>query len=146
VVVAVAVEYPEAEGFRPGYGLNTYGTYIYGVNHSVEEGAASIGLTCSVTSSAVRVVDAASNVSLTATVTGNGVIDVVGRANVALSSVVNISYNRVRLMSATDALSSTVNVLSRYKWLDAGETTTAWTEAPDPSNTWVEADYLERAA
>jgi len=146
VVVAVAVEYPEEEGFRPGYGLNTYGTYIYGVNHSVEEGAASINLTCSVSNSAVKVVSAASNVSLASTVTGNGVIDVVGRADVALSSVVNISYNRVRTMSATDNLSLIVNVLSRYKWLDADEPTTAWTEAPNPSNTWTEADYLERAA
>lgn len=146
VVVAVAVEYPEAEGFRAGYGLNTYGTYIYGVNHSVEEGAASISLTCSVSSSAVKVVNAASNISIAATVTSNGVIDIVGRVDVVLSSAVNISYNRVRLMSATDALSSTVNVLSRYKWLDADEPTTTWTEAPDPSNRWVEADYLERAA
>lgn len=146
VVVVVAVEYPEAEGFRPGYGLNTYGTYIYGVNHSVEDGAASVSLACSVSSSAVRVVNAASNISLAATVTGNGVIDVVGRADVALSSNVNISYNRVRLMSATDTLSSAVNVLSRYKWLDADEPTTTWTAASNPSNTWAEADYLERAA
>jgi hypothetical protein len=142
----VAVEYPEVPGFRPGYGLNTYGSYIYGENHSIEEGAASIGLVCNVSGAGERIANAASNIALTSTATSNGVIDVVGRADVALSSSVNISYNRVRLMSATDNLSLTVNVLSRYKWLDADEPTTTWTLAPNPSNTWTEADYLERAA
>jgi hypothetical protein len=146
IIVAVAVEYPEVPGFRPGYGLNTYGSYIYGENHSIEEGAASIGLVCNVSGAGERIANAASNIALTSTATSNGVIDVVGRADVALSSSVNISYNRVRLMSATDNLSLTVNVLSRYKWLDADEPTTTWTLAPNPSNTWTEADYLERAA
>jgi len=146
VVVTVAVEYPEVPGFRPGYGKNTYGSYIYGINHSVEEGAAAINLACNVTSAGIRIADAASNITLTSTMTGNGVIDVVGQANIALSSSVNIEYNRVRLMAASLNVAATVTIKSRYKWLDAPNPSTTWTDVSNPSTTWTEADYLERAA
>jgi hypothetical protein len=146
VVVAVAVEYPEVPGFRPGYGKNTYGSYIYGINHSVEEGAAAISLACSVTSAGTLIADASSNVTLTSTMTANGVIDVVGQANIALSSSVNIEYNRVRLMAADINAAASIAINSRYKWLDAPDPTTTWTDVSDPSTSWTEADYLERAA
>lgn len=146
VVVSVAETYAETDGYRSGYGLRTYGTNIYGENHSVEEASASISCTSSVTVSCQRVRENALDVDATSTFTSNGVIDVVGRANVSLSSAVNISYNRVRLFSATDTPSLTVNVNARYKWLDADDPTTIWTDAADPTNTWTEADYLERAA
>ncbi len=146
VVVTVAVEYPEVPGFRPGYGKNTYGSYIYGINHSIEEGAAAINLACNVTSVGIRIADAASNITLTSTMTGNGVIDVVGQANIALSSSVNISYNRVRLMAASLNAASTITTVARYKWLDATDPTTVWTDATEASTTWTDADYLERAA
>jgi hypothetical protein len=146
VVVSVAETYAETDGYRDGYGLRTYGTSIYGENHSVEEASASISCSSSVSVDYQRVRENSFAISSTATFVSNGVIDVVGRANVALSSSVDISYNRVRLMSATDTASLTVDVLSRYKWLDADDPTTIWTDAADPINTWAEADYLERAA
>lgn len=146
VVVTVAVEYPEVPGFRPGYGKNTYGSYIYGINHSIEEGAAAISLACSVTSAGIRIANAASNVALTSTMTANGVIDVVGQANIALSSSVNIEYNRVRLMAADINVAASIAINSRYKWLDAPDPTTTWTDVSNPSTSWTEADYLERAA
>ena len=146
VVVSLAETYAETDGYRTGYGLRTYGTSIYGENHSVEEASASVSISSSATASGERIGLGAAEVAVTATVISNGVIDVVGRATVPLSSSVNISYNRVRLMSASDTADLTVSVLSRYKWLDADDPETTWTAALAPSNTWVEADYLERAA
>jgi len=146
LVVSAALVYAETEGYRSGYGLRNYGTNIYGENHTVEDASASISCSSSVSVDYQRVRENSFAITSTATFVSNGVIDVVGRANVALSSSVDISYNRVRLMSATDTASLTVNVLSRYKWLDADDPTTIWTDAADPTNTWTEADYLERAA
>ena len=146
VVVSVAETYAETDGYRSGYGLRTYGTNIYGENHSIEEASATITASATAVSVGQRIAIGSATITPSSTFVSNGVIDVVGRANVALSSSVDISYNRVRLMSATDTASLTVNVLSRYKWLDADDPTTIWTDAADPTNTWTEADYLERAA
>lgn len=146
VVVSVAETYPEADGYRTGYGLRTYGTQIYGENHSVEEGSAQVNCAASVSANAVIVKDAVASDTSTATFTSNGVIDVVGRISDTVSISVDITYNRVRLCSASESVSSSVAVAARYKWLDAGDPTTIWTDASDPSTTWTEADYLERAA
>jgi hypothetical protein len=141
-----AITYEVIPGFRPGYGLNTYGSYLYGKNISIEEGSASavIGVTASVSAEAIR--QSGASPSIDFVFTSNGVIDVVGRSTAAISISSNIAYNRVRLFSGTSAIAISTSVSARYKWLDADEPTTTWTEAPDPSNTWVQADYLERAA
>ena len=146
VVVSIAETYAETDGYRDGYGLRTYGTFVYGENYSIEEASATITASATAVSAGQRIAIGSAAITPSSTFVSNGVIDVVGRANVALSSSVDISYNRVRLMSATDTASLTVNVLSRYKWLDADDPTTIWTDATDPTNTWTEADYLERAA
>lgn len=141
-----AITYEVISGFRAGYGLNTYGSYLYGKNISIEEGSASasIGVTTSVSAQAIRQSGALPSIAFV--FTANGVIDVVGRANATVSISTNIAYNRVRLFSGTSAIAISTSVSARYKWLDADEPTTTWTEAPDPSNTWTEANYLERAA
>jgi hypothetical protein len=146
IVSVSAVKYEVIPGFRPGYGLNTYGSYLYGKNISIEEGSASaaIGVSTSVSAQAVR--QSGASPSIAVVFTANGVIDVVGRASVTISISPNIAYNRVRLFSGTSAIAISTSVSARYKWLDADDPSTTWTLAPNPSNTWAEADYLERAA
>jgi hypothetical protein len=146
IVNVSAVTYEVVPGFRPGYGQNTYGSYMYGKNISIEEGSAtaSISVTPTVSYQVVRQVSASP--AITTTFTSNGVIDVVGRASPTISISPDIAYNRVRLMSASDSYDITTDVFARYKWLDADDPTTIWTDASEPSTTWTDADYLERAA
>lgn len=146
IVNVSAVKYDVIEGFRAGYGLNTYGSYLYGKNISIELGSASttIGATAAVGYQVVRQVAASPAIEFTTT--AHAVFDVVGRASPTVSISPDISYNRVRLFSASDAISFTPDVSARYKWLDADDPTTIWTDAPDPTDTWTDADYLERAA
>jgi len=146
VVVSVAEKYAETDGYRTGYGLRTYGTQIYGENHSVEDASAQVNCAASVSANAIIVKDADVSGTSTATFTANGVIDVVGRASDTISISVDITYNRVRLCSASDNVLVTPSASARYKWLDADDPTTIWTDASEPSTTWTEADYLERAA
>jgi hypothetical protein len=146
VFVSVAETYPETEGYRSGYGLRTYGTNIYGENHSIEDGSATITPSLAVTANGQRVVDVSLTIVASSTFTSNGVIDIVGRATINATLTVDPFYNRVRLMSASDSVALTTTVSARYKWLDSADPTTIWTDAPDPSDTWTDADYLERAA
>ena len=146
IVSVSAVTYEVIPGFRPGYGLNTYGSYLYGKNISIEEGSATaaIGVSTSVSAQAVR--QSGASPSINFAFTANGVIDVVGRSSATISISPNIAYNRVRLFSGTSVIAISTSVFARYKWLEADDPTTTWTASPNPSNTWTEADYLERAA
>ena len=146
IVSVSAITYEVIPGFRPGYGLNTYGSYLYGKNISIEEGSASatIGVTTSVSAQAIR--QSGASPSIAFAFTSNGVIDVVGRVSATISISPNIAYNRVRLFSGTSVIAISTGVFARYKWLEAADPTTSWTASPNPSNTWTEADYLERAA
>ena len=146
LVVTVAETYAEVDGYRSGYGLRTYGTNIYGENHSIEDGSATISASASVAASGQRVVDVSLTIAASTTFVSNGVIDVVGRATITPTLSVDIAYNRVRLMAASDRVALTTDVFARYKWLDASDPTTTWTNASDPSTSWTDADYLERAA
>ena len=51
-----AITYEVIPGFRPGYGLNTYGSYIYGENRSTEDASAtaSIAFAASVSGGVTR--------------------------------------------------------------------------------------------
>jgi Golgi nucleoside diphosphatase len=136
VVSVSAVKYEVVPGFRSGYGGNTFGTYVYGKNISIEEASASAAIAFSATASAqvTRNVAAAPTIAVSAVT--NAVIDVVGAATPTVSISTNIVYNRVRLMAAADNFDITAEVSARYKWLDAA----------DPTTSWTPADYLERAA
>lgn len=131
-----AVKYEVISGFRAGYGLNTYGSYLYGKNISIEEGRASanIGVSASCSAVAVRQSDVVADVSIAAT--AQGFMSIVGSVSDTISITPQISYNRVRLMSASDDIDITAQVFARYKWINA----------PEPTTSWTEADYLERAA
>ena len=136
VVTSSAIEYVRNDGFRAGYGLNTYGSYIYGENYSVEDGSAtaSISVTPTVNYQVVRQVTATPAVTVSAT--AQGFMSVVGAATVTVSITPNIEYNRIRLFSASDDILGDTVVSARYKWLPA----------TDPTTTWTTSDYLERAA
>lgn len=136
VVTSSAIEYVRNEGFRAGYGLNTYGSYIYGENYSVEDGSAtaSISVTPTVSYQVVRQVTATP--AITVTPSAQGFMSIVGAVSDTVSITPNIEYNRVRLFSASDDILRDTIVSARYKWLPA----------TDPTTTWTTSDYLERAA
>ena len=136
VVTSSAIEYVRNDGFRAGYGLNTYGSYIYGENYSVEDGSAtaSISVTPTVSYQVVRQVTATP--AITVTPSAQGFMSIVGAVSDTVSITPNIEYNRVRLFSASDDILGDTVVSARYKWLPA----------TDPTTTWTTSDYLERAA
>jgi len=136
VVTSSAIEYVRNDGFRAGYGLNTYGSYIYGENYSVEDGSAtaSISVTPTVSYQVVRQVTATPAVTVSAT--AQGFMSIVGAVSDTVSITPNIEYNRIRLFSASDDILGDTVVSARYKWLPA----------TDPTTTWTTSDYLERAA
>lgn len=131
-----AVTYDVVEGFRPGYGKNTYGSYLYGKNISIEQGSSSttVSVTPSVSYQVVRQVSASPEI-LTG-FSSRGFIDVVGSSTATISISPNIAYNRIRLFSASDDILGDTITSARYKWLPATE----------PTTTWTTANYLERAA
>jgi len=131
-----AVKYDVDVGFRPGYGLSTYGTFVYGENYSTEDASASasIGVGASCSAVAVRQSEVAASVVFAST--SQGFMSIVGAVVDAVSISPQISYNRVRLMSASDDIGIAAPVSARYKWINAS----------DPVTSWTDADYLERAA
>jgi hypothetical protein len=131
-----AVKYEVIPGFRPGYGLNTFGSYLYGKNISIEEGSASAVISVGATASAQVTRNVSASPAIVISTASNAVIDVVGAATPTVSISTDIVYNRIRLMAASDEFGITASVSARYKWL----------EAADPTTSWTEADYLERAA
>lgn len=146
IVSVSAVTYEVVPGFRSGYGVNTYGTFMYGENRSIEEASATVSIT--VTPSVVAQVTR--NVSASASITTSAscfaVYSVVGSATVNVSISPDVAYNRIKSFSASEQATFSVDLSTRYKWLDADDPTTTWTDASDPTTTWTDADYLERAA
>lgn len=136
VVTSAAVEYDSVAGFRDGYGQNTYGSFVYGENYSIEEASitASFSITPTVSYQVVRQVSATP--AITVTPSAQGFMSIVGAVSDTVSITPNIEYNRVRLFSASDDILGDTLVSARYKWLPAS----------DPTTTWTTSDYLERAA
>jgi len=141
-----AITYEVIPGFRPGYGLNTYGSYIYGENRSTEDASATASIAFAATVSGQVTRNVSSSTAIDFAFTSNGVIDVVASSSAAISISSDIGYIRVRTFAVSDDIAFTPVVNARYKWEDAPDPTTIWTDASDPSTNWTEADYLERAA
>ena len=141
-----AITYEVIPGFRPGYGLNTYGSYIYGENRSTEDASATASIAFSVSVAGGITRNVSSSTAIAFTTTARGVYDVVGSSTAAISISSDIGYIRIRNVAVSDNIAFTPVVNARYKWEDAPDPTTIWTDASDPSTTWTEADYLERAA
>ena len=136
VVTSSAIEYVRNDGFRAGYGLNTYGSYIYGENYSVEDGVAAVNISITPTVSYQVVRQVTATPAITVTPSVQGFMSIVGTISDTVSITPNIEYNRVRLFSASDDILGGTVVSARYKWLPA----------TDPTTTWTTSDYLERAA
>lgn len=136
VVTSSAIEYVRNDGFRAGYGLNTYGSYIYGENYSVEDGVAAVNISITPTVSYQVVRQVTATPAITVTPSAQGFMSIVGAVSDTVSITPNIEYNRVRLFSASDDILGDTVVSARYKWLPA----------TDPTTTWTTSDYLERAA
>jgi len=141
-----AITYEVIPGFRPGYGLNTYGSYIYGENRSTEDASATASIAFAATVSGQVTRNVSSSTAIDFAFTSNGVIDVVASSTAAISISSDIGYIRIRTVAVSDDIAFTPVVNARYKWEDAPDPTIIWTDASDPSTTWTEADYLERAA
>lgn len=141
-----AITYEVIPGFRPGYGLNTYGSYIYGENRSTEDASATASIAVSVSVAGGITRNVSSSTAVAFTTTARGVYDVVASTNAAISISTDIEYIRIRNVAVSDDIAFTPIVSASYKWEDALDPTTIWTDASDPSTTWTEADYLERAA
>jgi hypothetical protein len=136
IATASAVKYQVVPGFRSGYGRNTFGSYVYGENYSIEDASVSTPIGVSAVASAQVTRNVSAAVQIVFAPVSSAVIDTVGAASTTVSILPQIVYNRVRLMAATDSIGFTASVSARYKWL----------ESPNPTTSWNNADYLERAA
>jgi hypothetical protein len=137
VTTSVALSYNEVDGFRNGYGLNTYGSYVYGRNHSIEEASATISASATPAVAYQVTRNVSSSISVTSSGTVAGYLSVVGSANSTLSLDPEIEYIRIRNVSGSAATDAEISINSRYKWIDIAEPTTP---------TWVAANYREGAA
>lgn len=125
--VSVAEEYVETEGYRPGYGLRTYGSSIYGQNNSTEEGTATIAIAASMSVSAARTRNVTAAISATATITTSSVFTVVGAASLALGLNITTAVQRRRLASSTSTIALTIATSAREKWEPVPPTSEIWT-------------------
>lgn len=131
-----AIKYDGDVGFRSGYGISTYGTFVYGENYSTKDVSATVSVGVSTSCAAVAVRQSTFDVPVVFTGSAAGFMSIVGAVVDTVSISPDISYNRVRLMSASDDIGAAVDTSARYKWIDA----------PAPTTSWTQADYLERAA
>lgn len=137
VTLSIAEVYAETDGYRPGYGLRTYGTSIYGENASVETGAAagSAALTATCSFELVREVSAVA--TLTLTPTANAVFSVRGQASVSTSLSVTAAFERVMQGSATSTLALAAVCDGIEKWEPTDATAEIWTDVDGVTDTWT---------
>lgn len=125
--VSVAEEYIETEGYRPGYGLRTYGSSIYGQNNSTEESTATIATVASMSVSAARTRNVSAAISCNLSISVTSVFDVVGAANLSLALNILAASERVLLGSSTSAIALTIAASAREKWEPVSPTPEIWT-------------------
>ncbi len=135
--VSVAEEYVEADGYRPGYGLRTYGTSIYGRNDSVEQGTATIAASLSVATAYVRERNVSVAIAANFSTTASGVFDLVGAASLAITSSITASANRVQLASSTSTIALSLAASGIEKWEPIAGTPETWTPVSATSETWT---------
>jgi len=135
--ITVAEEYVASDGFRPGYGLRTYGTNIYGRNDSIEQSTATIAITSTMTVGASPQLNAQATISSTLTTTASGVFDVVGAVNLALSLSLSTSVARVLLGSSTSSIALTLATTAIEKWEPVAGTPETWTPVAASNETWT---------
>ena len=125
--VSVAEEYIETEGYRPGYGLRTYGSSIYGQNNSTEESTATIAIAATMTATAARTLNVSAAISCNLSISVTSVFDVVGAASLSLGLNISAAPQRVLLGSSTSAIALTIAASAREKWEPVSPTSEIWT-------------------
>ena len=135
--VSVAEEYVASDGFRPGYGLKTYGTSIYGRNDSIEQSTATIAISSTMTVGVSPQFNAQATISPSLTTSASGVFDVVGAVNLALSLSLTTSVARVLLGSSTSTIALTLSSSAIEKWEPIAGTPETWTPVAATSETWT---------
>lgn len=135
--VSVAEEYVASDGFRPGYGLRTYGTNIYGRNDSIEQSTATIAISSTMTVGVSPQFNAQATISPTLTTTASGVFDVVGAVNLALSLSISTSVQRVLLGSSASTIALSLATSAIEKWEPIAGTPETWTPVAATSETWT---------
>ncbi len=126
--VSVAEEYTETEGFRPGYGLRTYGSSIYGQNNSTEVGTANIAIAASMSASAGRTRNVSAAISATATLSVSSVYTVIGTTNLSLGRLnIDAAVQRLLLGSSTSTIALTIATAAQEKWEPVAPTSEIWT-------------------
>lgn len=127
VTVTIAEEYTEADGYRTGYGLRTYGTQIYGRNDSIEYGAASISASLTPTVSYERKRNADASITVEAGFSSQGVFSLIGSASMSASLSVTGDFIRVTEATATSAFALTIATRGIEKWEPVPSTAEIWT-------------------
>ena len=143
--VSVAEEYVASDGFRPGYGLATYGTNIYGRNDSIEQSTATIAISSTMTVGVNPQFNAQATIASTLTTSASGVFDVVGAVNLALSLGITSSAERVLLSSSTSTIALTLATTAIEKWEPIAGTPETWTPVAVTSETWTEITWSRAA-
>ena len=135
--VSVAEEYVASDGFRPGYGLKTYGTSIYGRNDSIEQSTATIAITATMTVGSNPQLNAQAKIASTLTTTASAVFSVTASAATTSSLSLSTSVKRVLLGSSTSTIALTLATTAIEKWEPVAGTPETWTPVAASNETWT---------
>lgn len=135
--VSVAEEYVASDGFRPGYGLKTYGTSIYGRNDSIEQSTATIAITATMTVGVNPQFNAQATIAPSLTTTASAVFSVTASAALTSSLLLSTSGKRVLLGSSTSSIALTLATTAIEKWEPIAGTPETWTPVAASNETWT---------
>ena len=135
--VSVAEEYVASDGFRPGYGLKTYGTSIYGRNDSIEQSTATIAIAASMTVNGGLTRNVAVAITPSLSTTASAVFSVTASAALTSSLSLTTSVQRVLLGSSTSTIALTLSSSAIEKWEPIAGTPETWTPVAATSETWT---------
>ena len=135
--VSVAEEYVASDGFRPGYGLKTYGTSIYGRNDSIEQSTATIAIAASMTVNGGLTRNVAVAITPSLSTTASAVFSVTASAALTSSLSLTTSVARVLLGSSTSTIALTLATTAIEKWEPVAGTPETWTPVAASNETWT---------
>ncbi len=143
--ISIAEEYVATTGYRPGYGLRTYGTSIYGQNNSIEESTASTSASLSTSFSFVRKQKGAATSSLALSTTARGVYSIKASAAIIASLSISASFQRILNGSATATVSLSSSASAIEKWEPIAATPETWSPVAAASETWTPITFSRAA-
>jgi len=135
--VSVAEEYVASDGFRPGYGLKTYGTSIYGRNDSIEQSTATIAIAATMTVGVNPQFNAQATIAPSLTTTASAVFSVTASAALTLSLSLSTSAKRVLLGTSTSTIALSLATTAIEKWEPIAGTPETWTPVAASNETWT---------